>query len=92
MRHQHSGFWRNSRRFTSLVLGVLFLVTALPVSAQYKPRDRKPASENSRAGGSRMTFDGMWKKELIRHSYSITDGNYWCPICGMVILNIYTFR
>jgi Domain of Unknown Function (DUF928) len=54
MRHQPSGFWRNSRTFTSLVVGVLFLVTAaLPVSAQYKPRDRKPASGNSRAGGSR---------------------------------------
>ncbi len=28
-------------------------MTALPVSAQYKPRDRNPASGNSRAGGSR---------------------------------------
>jgi Domain of Unknown Function (DUF928) len=53
MRHQPFGFWQNSRRFTSLVVGVLFLMTALPVSAQYKPRDRKPASGNSRAGGSR---------------------------------------
>ncbi|NJL60633.1 MAG: DUF928 domain-containing protein [Methylacidiphilales bacterium] len=55
MRHQPFGFWqnKNSHRFTSLVVGVLFLMTALPVSAQYKPRDRKPASGNSRAGGSR---------------------------------------
>jgi hypothetical protein len=54
MRHQPFGFWRNSHRFTSLFVGVLFLMTALPVSAQYKPRDRKPASGNSRAGGSRV--------------------------------------
>ncbi|BAY09008.1 DUF928 domain-containing protein [Calothrix sp. NIES-2098] len=53
MRHQHITFWRNSRRFTSLVVGLLLLMTAFPVSAQFQPRDRKPASGNSRAGGSR---------------------------------------
>lgn len=53
MRHQPFGFWQNSPRFTRLVVGVLFLMTALPVSAQYKPRGRKPVSGNSRAGGSR---------------------------------------
>jgi len=34
-------------------MGVLFLVTAFPVSAEFKPRDRKPASGNSRPAGSR---------------------------------------
>ncbi len=53
MRHQHFTFWRNSRRLTSLVVGVLFLMTTFPASAQFKPQDRKPASGNSRAGGSR---------------------------------------
>lgn len=50
MRYHH---WRNSRRLTSLVVGVLFLMTTFPAFAEFKPRDRKPASGNSRAGGSR---------------------------------------
>lgn len=50
MRYHH---WRNSRRLTSLVVGLLFLMTTFPAAAEFKPRDRKPASGNSRAGGSR---------------------------------------
>jgi hypothetical protein len=53
MSHQYLGFWQNSRRLTSLVVGVVFLISALPGYAQFKPRDRKPASGYSRAGGSR---------------------------------------
>ncbi|NEU81470.1 DUF928 domain-containing protein [Nostoc sp. UIC 10630] len=53
MSHQHIGFWRNNRRLTSLVVGMVFLMTALPAFAEFKPRDRKPASGHSRAGGSR---------------------------------------
>jgi Domain of Unknown Function (DUF928) len=53
MSHQHFAFWRNNRRLTTLVVGVVFLMTAVPAFAQFKPRDRKPASGNSRAGGSR---------------------------------------
>jgi hypothetical protein len=50
---QHLGFWRNNRRLTSFLVGMVFLMTAVPAFAEFKPRDRKPASENSRAGGSR---------------------------------------
>jgi hypothetical protein len=46
-------FWRNKRRLTSLIVGAVFLMTAVPVFAEFKPRDRKPASGYSRAGGSR---------------------------------------
>ena len=53
MNHQHFVFWENKRRFTSLVVGVVFLMAAVPAFAQFKPRDRKPASGNTRAGGSR---------------------------------------
>jgi Domain of Unknown Function (DUF928) len=53
MRHQPFGFWRNSHRFTSLIVGVLFLMVTFPASAEFKPRDRKPASGNTSAGGSR---------------------------------------
>ncbi len=53
MSHQHFGFWQNSRRLTSLVVGVVFLISAVPAYAEFKPRDRKPASGYSRAGGSR---------------------------------------
>ncbi|MCC5632325.1 DUF928 domain-containing protein [Nostoc sphaeroides CHAB 2801] len=53
MSHQYFGFWQNSRRLTSLVVGAVFLISALPGYAQFKPRDRKPASGYSRAGGSR---------------------------------------
>ncbi|MEJ6483475.1 DUF928 domain-containing protein [Nostoc punctiforme UO1] len=53
MSHQHIGFWRNNRRLTSLVVGMVFLMTAVPAFAEFKPRDRKPASGHSRAGGSR---------------------------------------
>ncbi|MEH2239190.1 DUF928 domain-containing protein [Nostoc sp.] len=53
MSHQYFGFWRNSRRLTSLVVGVVFLISAVPAYAEFKPRDRKPASGYSRAGGSR---------------------------------------
>lgn len=53
MNHQHFAFWRNQRRLTSLVLGAVFLMTTVPAFAEFKPRDRKPASGNSRAGGSR---------------------------------------
>lgn len=53
MSHQYLGFWRNSRRLTSLVVGGVFLISAVPAYAQFKPRDRKPASGYSRGGGSR---------------------------------------
>lgn len=53
MSHQHFALWRNQHRLTSLVVGVIFLITAIPAFAEFKPRDRKPASGNSRAGGSR---------------------------------------
>jgi Domain of Unknown Function (DUF928) len=53
MSNQHFGFWQNSRRLTSLVVGVVFLISAVPAYAEFKPRDRKPASGYSRAGGSR---------------------------------------
>ena len=53
MNHQHLGFLQNNRRLTSLVVGVVFVMTAIPAFAEFKPRDRKPASGYSRAGGSR---------------------------------------
>ncbi|MBD2199647.1 MULTISPECIES: DUF928 domain-containing protein [Calothrix] len=53
MSHQYFAFWRNSYRLTSLVVGWIFLMTALPAFAQFKPRDRKPASGYTSAGGSR---------------------------------------
>ncbi|MBG1245171.1 DUF928 domain-containing protein [Nostoc sp. NZL] len=53
MSHQHFAFWRNQCRLTSLVMGAVFLMTTVPAFAQFKPRDRKPASGHSRAGGSR---------------------------------------
>ncbi|MCC5614976.1 DUF928 domain-containing protein [Nostoc sp. CHAB 5836] len=53
MSHQYLGFWLYSRRVTSLVVGVVFLISAVPAYAEFKPRDRKPASGYSRAGGSR---------------------------------------
>ncbi len=53
MNNHKSTFWRNRRRIISLVIGMLFLTTALPAYAKYKPRDRKPASGYSRGGGSR---------------------------------------
>lgn len=53
MSDQYFGFWRNSRRVTSLVVGVVFLISAVPAYAEFKPRDRKPASGYSRTGGSR---------------------------------------
>ncbi|AVH71094.1 DUF928 domain-containing protein [Nostoc sp. 'Lobaria pulmonaria (5183) cyanobiont'] len=53
MSHQYLGFWLHSRRLTSLVVGVVFCLSAVPAYAQFKPRDRKPASGYSSAGGSR---------------------------------------
>lgn len=53
MNNQNLKFWRNRRRITSLVIAMLFLITAAPAYAKYKPRDRKPASGYSRGGGSR---------------------------------------
>ena len=53
MNHRTLRFWRNSRRFTSLVAAVFFLATAVPAYAEYKPRDRKAASGYSRGGGTR---------------------------------------
>ncbi|MBD2527862.1 DUF928 domain-containing protein [Nostoc sp. FACHB-133] len=53
MSHQYLGFWLHRRRITSLVVGVVFLISAVPAYAEFKPRDRKPASGYSRAGGSR---------------------------------------
>jgi hypothetical protein len=48
-----TAFWQNRRRLTILVVGIFFLVTAAPVYAKYKPKNRKPASGYSRGGGSR---------------------------------------
>jgi hypothetical protein len=53
MSHQNFEFWRNSRRLTSLVIGVVFLIAAVPALAEFKPRDRKAASGNTRVGGGR---------------------------------------
>lgn len=53
MNFQKLTFWRNSRRLTSLILGVFFLTVASPSYAEFKPRDREPASGYSNAGGSR---------------------------------------
>ena len=53
MSHQNFGFWRNSRRLTSLVISVVFLITAGTAFAEFKPRDRKAASGNTRVGGGR---------------------------------------
>ena len=52
MNNPNLTFWRN-RRITSLVIGMLFLITAVPAYAKYQPRDRKPASGYTGAGGSR---------------------------------------
>ncbi|WP_414624061.1 DUF928 domain-containing protein [Calothrix sp. CCY 0018] len=57
MNHQKSTFWRN-RPITSLVIGMLFLITAVPAYAKYKPKNRKPASGYSGAGGSRSPDNG----------------------------------
>lgn len=46
-------FWENKRRFVSLVMGMLLLLTAMPAYAKYKPKNRQPASGYSRSGGSR---------------------------------------
>lgn len=43
----------NYQKFTSLAVGVLLLLTAVPTYAEYKPRSSKPASGYSRGGGSR---------------------------------------
>ena len=60
MSHQKLTFWRNSRRLTSLALGVFFLATVFPAHAEYRPKNRKPASESSRGGGSRgCSGDGI---------------------------------
>ncbi|MHC5613949.1 MAG: DUF928 domain-containing protein [Nostoc sp.] len=53
MSDKYLGFWLHSRRLTSLIVGVIFLISAAPANAEFKPRDRKPASGYSRAGGSR---------------------------------------
>ncbi|MEH1896193.1 MAG: DUF928 domain-containing protein [Nostoc sp.] len=55
MSYQHLGFWRKNRRLTSLLVGVVFLMTAIPAFAEFnpKPGDRKPASGYSRTGGRR---------------------------------------
>jgi hypothetical protein len=53
MNHQHFELWRNYRRLTSLVVCAVFVMTALPAFAKFKPRDRKPASGYSGVGGGR---------------------------------------
>ncbi|MDJ0736005.1 MAG: hypothetical protein QNJ47_18395 [Nostocaceae cyanobacterium] len=55
MIYQNLKFWRNSRRFISLVVGMLYLITAVPAYAELKLKNRKPASGYSRAaaGASR---------------------------------------
>jgi len=41
------------QKLASLAMGLVFLMTAIPVYAEYKPRRRKAASGYSRSGGSR---------------------------------------
>lgn len=53
MNHLSLRFWRNNRRFLSLVMGMLLLITATPAYGKYQPKDRKQASGYSRGGGSR---------------------------------------
>ncbi|MBE9255938.1 DUF928 domain-containing protein [Dolichospermum sp. LEGE 00246] len=53
MTYKHFASWQNQRRLTSLVVGGVFLLTVFPAFAKFKPRDRTPASEYSRASGSR---------------------------------------
>lgn len=53
MTYQHFAFWQNQRRLISLVVGGVFLMTVFPAFAKFKPRDRKPASGYSSAGGRR---------------------------------------
>ncbi len=53
MIYQNLKFWHNSRRFISLVVGMLYLITAFPAYAAFKPKDRKVASGQTRGGGSR---------------------------------------
>ena len=43
----------NYQKFTSLIVGILFLFTAFPAYGEYKPKNRKAASGYSRGGGSR---------------------------------------
>ncbi len=43
----------NYQKFTSLVVGIFFFTTAVPAYGEYKPKNRKPASDYSRGGGSR---------------------------------------
>lgn len=64
MNHQKSIFWRN-RRITSLVIGMLLLITAIPAYAKYQPRDRKAASGYSRGGGSRSPGNGSMPLTLL---------------------------
>ena len=45
--------WLNRHRVTSLFVGILFLITAVPAYGEYKPKNRKAASGYSRGGGSR---------------------------------------
>ncbi len=53
MNQQNLTLLRNRRRLTSLIVGMLCLITAVPVYAEFKPKNRKPASGHSRGGGSR---------------------------------------
>ncbi|MEL7243770.1 MAG: DUF928 domain-containing protein [Cyanobacteria bacterium J06573_2] len=53
MNHSNSIRWRNNRRFVSLLTVMLLLITIIPAYAKYKPKNRKPASGHSTAGGSR---------------------------------------
>ena len=53
MTYQHFASWQNQRRLISLVVGGVFLMTAFPAFAKFKPRNPKPASGYSSAGGRR---------------------------------------
>lgn len=53
LNHQKLLCWRNQHRVTSLFVGILFLITAIPAYGEYKPKNRKAASGYSRGGGSR---------------------------------------
>ncbi len=55
MSDQHFTYLRNSRRLTSLVVGLCFLITTVPAYAKsnFNPKNPKPASKYSRGGAGR---------------------------------------
>ena len=56
MNHQYFSFWRNNHKLTTLVMGVLFVITTFPAYAEFKPLDRRPANQTTSATSSQITF------------------------------------